>query len=133
MIFFFNAQQTLVGQGLLIFEDGRSHSETPHSVESSGRAISPTQKPILDNTQHLEAMDIHVAGGTRSDKTQQAKGSRLTPETVWPPRSAFIHYVVCLFSWRYNPLWLYFHSLVAGFSLHIFKVSWSHTTTCHSR
>ena len=24
---------------------------------------------------------------------------------------------VCLFSWRYNPLWLYFHSPVAGFSL----------------
>jgi hypothetical protein len=37
-----------------------------------------------------------------------------------------------LFSWRYNPLWLYFHSLVAGFSLKVFEVSWSHTTTCHS-
>jgi hypothetical protein len=24
---------------------------------------------------------------------------------------------VCLFSWRYNPLWLYFYSPVAGFSL----------------
>jgi hypothetical protein len=30
---------------------------------------------------------------------------------------------VCLFSWRYNPLWLYFHSLVAGFSLKVFEVS----------
>jgi len=38
-----------------------------------------------------------------------------------------------LFSWRYNPLWLYFHSPVAGFSLLVFKVSWSHTTTHHSR
>jgi len=39
----------------------------------------------------------------------------------------------CLFSWRYNPLWLYFHSPVAGFCLLVFEVSWSHTTTRHSR
>ena len=30
---------------------------------------------------------------------------------------------VCLFSWHYNPLWLYFYSLVAGFSLLVFEVS----------
>jgi hypothetical protein len=40
---------------------------------------------------------------------------------------------VCLFSRRYNPLWLYFHSPVAGFSLLVFEVSWTHTTTRHSR
>jgi len=40
---------------------------------------------------------------------------------------------VCLFSWRYNPLWLYYHSPVAGFSLIVFEVSKSHTTTHHSR
>jgi len=40
---------------------------------------------------------------------------------------------VCLFSWHYNPLWLYFHNPVAGFSLLVFVVSWSHTTTRHSR
>jgi hypothetical protein len=28
---------------------------------------------------------------------------------------------VCLFSWRYNRLWLYFHSPVAGFSLLVFR------------
>ena len=42
-------------------------------------------------------------------------------------------FVVCLFSWRYNPLWLYFHSPVAGFSLLVFEVSWSHTTTRYSQ
>jgi len=43
------------------------------------------------------------------------------------------HYVwFCLFSWRYNSLWLYFHSPVAGFSLLVFEVSWSQTT-CHSQ
>jgi hypothetical protein len=30
---------------------------------------------------------------------------------------------VCLFSCRYNPLWLYFHSPVAGFSLLVYEVS----------
>jgi hypothetical protein len=40
---------------------------------------------------------------------------------------------VCLFSWCYNALWLYFHSPVAGFSLLVFEVSWSHKTTLHSR
>jgi len=30
-------------------------------------------------------------------------------------------FVVCLFSWRYNPLWLYFHSPVAGFSRLVFR------------
>jgi hypothetical protein len=40
---------------------------------------------------------------------------------------------VCLFSCRYNPLWLYFHRPVAGFSLLVFEDSWSHTTTRHSR
>jgi hypothetical protein len=30
---------------------------------------------------------------------------------------------VSLFPWRYNPLWMYFHSPVAGFSLLVFEVS----------
>jgi hypothetical protein len=34
---------------------------------------------------------------------------------------------VCLFSWRYNPLWLYFHSPVAGFSLLVFSRFLDHT------
>jgi hypothetical protein len=29
----------------------------------------------------------------------------------------------CLFSWRYNPPWVYFHSPVAGFSHLVFEVS----------
>ena len=43
------------------------------------------------------------------------------------------HMLVCLFYWRYNPLFLYFHSPVAGFSLLVSEVSWSHTKTRHSR
>ena len=36
-------------------------------------------------------------------------------------------FVVCLSPCRYNPMWLYFHSPVAGLSLLVFEVSWSHT------
>jgi hypothetical protein len=35
----------------------------------------------------------------------------------------FVCSFVCLFSWRYNTLWLYFHSPVAGFSFFVFEVS----------
>jgi hypothetical protein len=41
--------------------------------------------------------------------------------------------IFCLLSCRYNPLWLYFHSPVAGFILLVVEVSWSHTTMRHSR
>jgi hypothetical protein len=33
------------------------------------------------------------------------------------------YFLLLLFSWRYNPSWLYFRSPVAGFSLLVFKVS----------
>jgi len=40
---------------------------------------------------------------------------------------------VCLFSCRYNPLWLYFRNPVVSFRLHVFEVCRSHTKTRHSR
>jgi hypothetical protein len=54
---------------------------------------------------------------------------------VWPvSQNSFLYLVFqFLFSCSYNPLRLYFHSPVAGFSLLVFEVSWSHTMTCHSR
>ena len=54
-------------------------------------------------------------------------------EFFYPRRSSPVNVVVLLFSWRYNPLWLYFHSPVAGFSLLVFEVFISHTATRHSR
>jgi len=32
-----------------------------------------------------------------------------------------LHTFVCLFSWRYNPLWLYFLNPLAGFSLQFIR------------
>jgi len=64
VFFFFLAQQPQVGQGLLILEVSRSHSTTQHSrKDSSGRVISPSQRPLPDNTQHSQEKDIFGPGG----------------------------------------------------------------------
>ena len=52
--FFTTAQQPPVGQGLLIIEVSRSHSDTPQSVGLCGRVITPTHRPLSDNTQHSQ-------------------------------------------------------------------------------
>jgi len=88
----FMAQQALVGQGLLNIEASRLHSDTPRSVcllctsdqpdaetstgqhttytqthharyASSVRVISPTQRPLPDNTQHSLETDIRAPAG----------------------------------------------------------------------
>ena len=57
------AQQPTVGQGHLIIEASRSHSDTPQTV---GLVIRPTQRPLPDNTQHLQETDINAPGGIRN-------------------------------------------------------------------
>jgi hypothetical protein len=70
---FFYGSTSLVGQGLLIVEASRSHSDTPHSVNSPGRVISPSQRFLPNNTQHLQETDIHIPGGIRTNNpTKQA-------------------------------------------------------------
>jgi hypothetical protein len=48
-------QQPPVGQGFPIIEASRSHSDTPDSVRTSGLVISPTQRPLPDNTHKRQA------------------------------------------------------------------------------
>jgi len=55
-----------VGQGLLITEDSRSHSDTPHSVGLLWTSDQPLQRPLPHNTQHSQATDIHVSSGIRT-------------------------------------------------------------------
>jgi hypothetical protein len=70
------ALQTLVGQGPLIIEASRSHSNTPHSP---GRVISPTQRTLPDNTQRSqETTNIHVPAGFEP-VIQQASERRSPP------------------------------------------------------
>ena len=57
------AQQPLLGQGILITHASRSLSDTPHSVgllDSSGRVIGPSQRPLPDNTQHSQQTDLYL-------------------------------------------------------------------------
>ena len=84
------AQQPPVGQGLLIHEVSRSHTTTHHSrQDSSGRVISPTQRPLPDNTQHSQQTDIHAPSGirTHNPSKQAAADPRLRPRGHWTGHS----------------------------------------------
>jgi hypothetical protein len=59
---FFYCFTATVDQGLLIVADSRSRSDTPHSAGLPGRVISPSQGPLLDNTQHSQETNIHASG-----------------------------------------------------------------------
>jgi hypothetical protein len=56
------AQQPLVGYSLPIIEASRSHPDTAQSLELLRKVcqISPSQKPLPDNTQHSQETDIHA-------------------------------------------------------------------------
>jgi len=60
------AHQPYSGLGRLIPEVSRSHTGTQQSEDSSGRVISPTQRPLTDNTQHLQETYINAADGIRT-------------------------------------------------------------------
>jgi hypothetical protein len=64
----------------------RTHDHT--QLDSSGRVISPTQKPLPDNTQHSQQTAIHTPDGIRIHNTsKQASGRRPTPQTAQTLRS----------------------------------------------
>ena len=55
------------GHGLLIHEVSKSYTTMHHSrQDSSGRVISSSQRPLPDNTQHLQQTNIHAPGGIRN-------------------------------------------------------------------
>jgi hypothetical protein len=61
-------------------------SWTRHTLyDSSGRVISPTQRPLLDNTQHSQQTDIHAGGGIRihNPSKRATADPRLRPRGHW--------------------------------------------------
>ena len=61
--FFYWAQQSPVDQGLLIREVARSHTATHHSRQDSfGRVITPSQRPLPENTQHSQQTSMPPVG-----------------------------------------------------------------------
>ena len=66
-MFSFWARQPPVGHGLLICEVFRSHTTMHYSRQySSGRVISPTRRPLSDNTQNSQQTHLHASGGIRT-------------------------------------------------------------------
>jgi hypothetical protein len=86
------AQQPLVGQGLPLSRL-QDHTQTHHNrYDSSGRVISPKNRPLPDNTQHSQEKDIHAPRGTRTDDPSER------PQTHALARAAtgigrLLHYV----------------------------------------
>ena len=65
--FFYHDATASVSQGLIIIEDSRSHSDSPHSVGLLWTSDQPDAETSLpDNTQHSQETDIHAPGGIRT-------------------------------------------------------------------
>ena len=65
-LYFWGASLPL-GQGVFIIEVYISHTTTHHSLkDSSGRAISSTQRPLPENTQHSKQKNFHASVGIRT-------------------------------------------------------------------
>jgi hypothetical protein len=99
-IYFFVALQPHAGQGLLILEVSRSHPTTHHSVvDSSGRVISSSQKPLPDNTQHSQQTDIHALSGIRTHNPSRraAADLRLRPHGHWDQLMTMCVYITYMY------------------------------------
>jgi len=75
-----------VGQVLLIHEVSRSHILTHHSRQDfSGRMISPSQRPLPNNTKHSQQTNIHAPAGIRTHSLSRrtAADPRLRPHGHW--------------------------------------------------
>jgi hypothetical protein len=84
-LFFFMAQQSLVGQGLLIIEASRSHSDTPHSVgrlwtsDQPDAETSTWQHTTLTTDRHPSPCGIW----TRNPSKRAAADQRLRLRGHW--------------------------------------------------
>ena len=93
------AQQSPVGQGLLMHEVSRSHSTTHHSrQDSSGRVISSSQRPLPDSTQHSQERNMHVPGVIRIHNLSRraAPDLRFRPRCFWHRPKNLLTYCVDL-------------------------------------
>jgi hypothetical protein len=64
----------------------RDHTQTRHTRhDSSGRVISPSQRPLPNNTQHSQQTDVHAPKGNRNynPKKRAATDPRLRPRCCW--------------------------------------------------
>jgi len=72
--------------GLFILEVSRSHTTTHHIRQGfSGQVISPSQRPLPEDTQCSTKTDIHAPGGIRTHNPSKraAVDPRLRPCDHW--------------------------------------------------
>jgi hypothetical protein len=62
------AQHPLIGQGIILTEASRLHSDTPQSVGILWTSDQPyaTLIPLPDNKQHSQEKEVHATGGIRT-------------------------------------------------------------------
>ena len=93
----------LSGFSLLEYEVTWSHTATRHSRQDSSEwMISPSQRPLPDNTQHSQQTNIHAPGGIRThDRSRRAAvDPRLRPRGYWDRRLLYIAILIQDGSWR---------------------------------
>ena len=76
------AQKPLVGQGFLITDASRSHSDAPHSVG----LLLKSDKPPPDRTQNSQEISVPPTGFEPT--IPASKQPQITPQTSRPLRSA---------------------------------------------
>jgi len=63
ILLFHHGTTAPLDQGLHIIEDSRFYNQTHNTwKDSSGRVISPTQRPLQNNTQHSQQTSMTPAG-----------------------------------------------------------------------
>ena len=75
------------------------HSDTPHSADSSGRVISPLQRLLPDNTQHLNKTDSYGPSGicTCNSSKQAVADPHLRQHDHWDRQ--FVTVAYCFIMW----------------------------------
>ena len=89
----FLAQKSPVGQGLLITEVSRSQTTTHYiRLDSSGRVISSSQRPLPYNTQSSQQTNIHDPDGFRTHNLgrRTAAELHLRPRGHWDRRNMYL-------------------------------------------
>ena len=95
------AQQAPVGQGLLIVEASRSHSDTPQSVgflwtsDQPDAETSTSQHPALTR-------DIHVLSGIRTRNHSKRAAADPRFKTEWSPESVPLRQEILRIRWIPN-------------------------------
>ena len=71
-------------------------SYTRHArLESSGRVINPTQKPLPIDTHHSKNTDIHAPDGIRNPRKRATADPSLRPRGHWNQPSNYVPYHYC--------------------------------------